>query len=74
MFLLATYLVSIIFMNMLIAIMGETYENVTDIRIENGLQEQVNLISNHYWLLNLNQIFKGQKYIMRMTLGTPEGE
>ena len=39
MFLLATFIISVVFMNMLIAIMGETFGSVTDEAEESGLNE-----------------------------------
>jgi len=39
MFFLATFIISVVFMNMLIAIMGETFGTVTDEAEESGLNE-----------------------------------
>lgn len=39
MFLIATYLISVVFMNMLIAIMGETFTMVSETKLESGLME-----------------------------------
>jgi hypothetical protein len=39
MFLLATFIISVVFMNMLVAIMGETFGSVTDEAEESGLNE-----------------------------------
>ena len=57
MFLLATFLTCVVFMNMLIAIMGETFGAVTEKAEENGLKEQVALINDHIWLLDLKKTF-----------------
>jgi hypothetical protein len=35
--------------------------------VESGIREQVVLISDHAWLLNLKKIFKGKKYIIIVT-------
>ena len=59
MFLMATFIISVVFMNMLIAIMGETFGQVTEAAQESGLREQVVLIADHAWLLDLKKIFKG---------------
>jgi hypothetical protein len=53
-------------MNMLIAIMGETFGQVQEVSEESGLREQVVLISDHAWLLDPKKIFEGQKYIVRV--------
>lgn len=66
MFILATFIVSVVFLNMLIAIMGETFGQVLEGAEENGLREQVVLITDHLWLLDLQKIFKGQKYILQV--------
>ena len=57
-------------MNMLIAIMGETFGTVTEEAEESGLCEQVILINDHAWLLDLKEIFKGQKYIISVNCST----
>lgn len=59
MFLLATFIISVVFMNMLIAIMGETFGQVLEVAEESGLREQVVLIEDHAWLLDPKKIFKG---------------
>jgi hypothetical protein len=67
MFLLALFIIAVVFMNMLIAIMGETFAQVLEGAVESGIREQVVLISDHAWLLNLKKIFKGKKYIIIVT-------
>jgi len=59
MFYLATFVIAVVFMNMLVAIMGETFGSVTEQREQSGLKEQVVLINDHVWLLDLERIFKG---------------
>ena len=66
MFLLATLFICVVFMNMLIAIMGETFAQVSAASVESGIREQVVLIADHAWLLDLSKIFKGKKYIIRV--------
>jgi hypothetical protein len=56
---LATFIISIVFMNMLIAIMGETFAQVQESSEENGLLERVSLINDFIWLIDLRKIFKG---------------
>jgi hypothetical protein len=74
MFLLATFIISVVFMNMLIAIMGETFGQVLEVAEESGLREQVVLIADHAWLLDLKKIFRGQKYIIRVQPSTSSAE
>jgi len=66
MFLVATFIICVVFMNMLIAIMGETFGQVSEASVESGIREQVVLISDHAWLLDLQKIFKGKKYVIRV--------
>jgi hypothetical protein len=47
MFLLATFIIAVVFMNMLIAIMGETFGQVLETAVESGIREQVVLIADH---------------------------
>jgi len=76
MFLMATFLTCVVFMNMLIAIRGETFGAVTEKAEQNGLKEQINLINDHIWLLDLKKTFKNQKYliIVRKTRSAEESE
>ena len=48
-FLLATFLVLVVFMNMLIAMMGETFAVVQTIQEETALAEQVQLIEDQLY-------------------------
>ena len=59
MFLLATFIIAVVFMNMLIAIMGETFGQVQETSVESGLRERVVLIADHAWLLDPKKIFEG---------------
>jgi len=63
----------VVFMNMLIAIMGDTFGAVQEMAVETGIREQVVLIADHCWLLNLQKIFKGKKYVIRVTPSVGEG-
>jgi hypothetical protein len=53
MFFIATFIITVVFMNMLIAIMSDTFAQVQEVAEERGLNEQVVLIDDHSWLLNL---------------------
>jgi len=67
MFLLATFVICTIFMNMLIAIMGETFSRVTEQEDESRLKEYACLMNDHIWLLDLNEIFDKKKYLIRVS-------
>lgn len=64
---MATFFVLIVFMNMLIAIMGDTFSQVQSIKEENSIMEQANLIKDHIWLLDLKEIFPNKKHIILLT-------
>lgn len=53
MFLISTFIICVVFMNMLIAIMGDTFGKVSEAQVESGIRERVVLISDHAWLLDL---------------------
>jgi len=66
-FLMGTFLVLVVFMNMLIAIMGDTFANVQEIQDQACLREQCALIGDFLYLLDMQQLFKGKKYIILLT-------
>ena len=74
MFLLSTFVVSVVFMNMVIAIMGDTFGQVLEGAEQNGIQEQLFLISDHLWLLDLQKIFQGQRYVVILTPSSSSSE
>jgi len=59
MFVITLLAIDVFFMNMLIAIMQDTFTNVLNSKEENGLREQVQLIADHAKLLDLAKEFKG---------------
>lgn len=67
MFLLATFLVMLVFMNMLIAIMGETFGRITAIQEQSTLKELCQMIDDNNWLLDIAQVFKSDRYILWLT-------
>mgnify|MGYP006089493369 CR=1 FL=1 len=66
MFILGTFMVSVVFMNMLIAIMSDTFANVESNKEINTLKEQIAMISDYEWLVDLQESFKDQKYVIRL--------
>ena len=63
-YLISSLLIVILMLNMLIAIMGDTYNAVYDGAVENGLKERVALMDDHLWLIDLQKVFKNQKYVL----------
>jgi len=70
MFIVATILVQLVFMNMLIAIMGESFGRVTAISQQSTYKELANMMNDHIWLLNIAEIFKDKRYILWLTPDT----
>jgi hypothetical protein len=62
----ATGVVYVVFLNMLIAIMAQTFKDVFGNTEGNGLQEQVILMSDHLWLVKTAALFSDARYIMRV--------
>lgn len=67
MFLIATFLVQLVFMNMLIAIMGESFGRITAIQEQSTLKEICGMIDDCHWLLEISDVFKGDRYILWLT-------
>ena len=63
-FCLSTFILFVIFMNLIIAIVNDTYEDVKLREEESSLQEQALLIADFIWLIDVNQLFEGKKYIV----------
>ena len=57
----------VVFINMLIAIMADTFSQVQQLVDESRIQEQAGLIQDHIWLLDLKELFKPMKYILIAT-------
>ena len=51
-------------MNLIIAIVNDTYQTVKLREEESSLQEQANLIADFIWLIDIKDIFKDRKYII----------
>ena len=62
-FFLATFLCQVVIMNMVIAIMSATFQNVQSKHDESSLYEQVQLMEDFLWLIDLQKRFSGKKFI-----------
>lgn len=69
-FLVATVLVQLVFMNMLIAIMGESFGRITAMAEQSVLKELCVMMDDHIWLLKISEVFGGSRYILWLTPGT----
>jgi Ion transport protein len=68
-FLGATIIVQLIFMNMLIALMGESFGRISGILEQSTMKELCVMMDDHIWLLNIAELFKGSRYILWLTPG-----
>ena len=50
MFLLATFIISVVFMNMLIAIMGETFTENNEVAEQNRIREHLRFVMDHWYM------------------------
>ena len=66
-FLLATLLVQLVFMNLLIAMMGEAYSEILAIEQQSIMKELCAMMEDHVWMLDIGQIFKNSRYILWLT-------
>lgn len=64
MFIACNFLMAIVFMNMLIAIMGETYSQVTSTKVESGLEQEIALMTDYEDLFDMRKRFSGKKYVI----------
>ena len=62
-FILATFFTQILFFNMLIAIMGETYGRVTEAKERAALMERTHLYADWLWAIKLTDKIQGQRYL-----------
>jgi hypothetical protein len=69
-FLSATVLVQLVFMNMLIAIMGESFGRITAIQEQSTLKELCVMMDDHIWLIKIGQVFASKRYILWLTPGS----
>jgi hypothetical protein len=68
-FLMATVLVQLVFMNMLIAIMGESFGRITAITEQAVMKEICVMMNDNSYLLDFGLLFKGSRYILWLTPG-----
>lgn len=51
-------------MNLIIAIVNDTYVSVKEKEEESSLREQANLIADFIWLIDVKEIFNSKKYMV----------
>ena len=63
-FIVCAILIQIILLNMLIAIMGDTFSRVTEVGEQSKLREMCAMISDNEFVLDRTQVFKNSKFII----------
>jgi hypothetical protein len=63
-FLLCAIIIQIILLNLLIALMGDTYDKVTELGEQSMLKEMCAMISENEFVLNRERTFKNSKHII----------
>lgn len=63
-FVLATIVVQLVFMNLLIAIMSEQYSRLNDAKEQNKLKEVCKMMYDHIWLLKPHELYREDRYIL----------
>jgi hypothetical protein len=66
-FVFSSFILIVVFMNMLIAIMGNTFGEVQSIKEMNAISEQIALIQDHIWLVDIEKEFENMRYIILLT-------
>lgn len=76
MFIVCNFLMAVVFMNMLIAIMSQTFSEVNSTKIESELEQRIALMTDYEDLFDMNKQFRGKKYIIHalpaVTVATKE--
>ena len=67
MFLGATIIVQLVFMNLLIAIMGESFARITAIMEQSTMKELCSIMEDHIWLQKISELFVSNRYILWLT-------
>ena len=70
MFFAATVIVQLVFMNLLIAIMGESFARVTAIMQQSTYKELCSIMEDHIWLQKIDEIFASKRHILWLTPDT----
>ena len=66
-FLGATIIVQLVFMNLLIAMMGDAYGEIMAIEQQSIMKELCAMMEDHIWMLDISSIFKISRYILWLT-------
>jgi len=65
-FLLGSFMLIVVCLNMLIGIMTDTFSNVYSTQLQTSLKEKIDLMYDHIWLLDMKKEFQDQKYVIHI--------
>jgi len=68
MFIAATFIIMLVFMNLLIAIMGDAFGEARENNLKSRLNRQLLIMNDHISFVKPEEVFKGMKYIIIMSL------
>ena len=66
-FLLATFIVQLVFMNLLIALMTDAYVNIMAIKEQSTMKELCAMMHDHIWMIEIAGTFEHSRYILSLT-------
>ena len=66
-FLLATFIVQLVFMNLLIALMTDAYINIMAIKEQSTMKELCAMMNDHIWMIDIAATFEHSRYILSLT-------
>lgn len=72
MFILATFVLNVIFQNLIISIIENSFQKVQAKAEEYGLYEQAKLVRDMLWIKDIKFIFKNDKYIVLLEKPKPD--
>lgn len=64
MFLLATFVAQLLFMNLLIAIMGDTFDRVQEMKVQAATKEKISMMKDFIWVIDMETEFKNYKHVL----------
>jgi hypothetical protein len=64
---LATFFTNVMFLNMLIAIMGDTFARITEQKVKYALKERTELYADYNYAVKLNQSLTKYRYLYVIT-------
>lgn len=73
-FILSTFIIQLVFMNLLIAIMGDTFDRVQEVKEQSSLQEKLQMVDDFIWVCDLQDDFKDNKYVFVVEQKAISGE